>query len=50
MLSSEDWGFDKRSLWVDTDESVLKSGEDVVMKTGTDNNKVRRHMERPHQN
>ena len=40
MLSSEDWGFDKRSLWVDTDENVLKCGEDVVMKTGTENRKL----------
>ena len=39
MLTSSEWGFDKRSLWVDTDENVLKCGEDLVMKTGTENHK-----------
>ena len=41
MLCSEDWGFDKRSLWVDTDENVLTcGGDDVIMKTGIDNHKL----------
>ena len=41
MLSSEDWGFDKRSLWVDTDENVLKCGDDdLIMKTSIENHKL----------
>ena len=43
MLTSPEWGFDKRSLWVDEDNNILSCGDDEVMNARVENKKL--HIE-----
>ena len=40
MLTSSEWGFDKKSLWVDTDNNILTCGNEKVMNTRVENQKL----------
>ena len=47
MLSSSEWGFEKRSLWVDTDNNTLTCGDDEVMKVRIANQNSASNMAAP---
>ena len=40
MLVSPDWGLDRRSLWIDTEENVLTCGDEEVLRTKVEGDKL----------